>query len=437
MRTLIINAVVIDGTGAPPRSASTVVVEDHVIAEIVERSAPYYDRAGTVIDARGGFVLPGLVNHHVHGLTRGPLMIVGEPPLGDDRIRANLDRLLRQGVTTALNVDGYATTEEAIASSRFHPVTVKVSTLHTPTHLAWATEGPFTFGGVQDRHRWTLDQMLSRGAPAIGEAGPGIDPHWADYTLIPEAIARRGGGATVEQARALRVAAEAADRTRVGELLAETELSEGMPVDEFLGVYEATVEWRRLAREALDEAIVAARQRDVPIILHHTPGTHEAVLQASAELDGRVIAGHSNFQVYDPDEAAHRARAVRELGALVDIMSGDAFGAREFHSTPDVTFRLLADGLVDLMSTDYAGGFWDPMLLVIEKANDAGAISLEEGVRLVTSAPVDAIPGLAPDRGRVVQGAVADLVVTEPGALSRVREVLVSGRVIELPDRAW
>src|SRR5712691_12006961 len=140
MRTLIINALVVDGTGAPARPDSTVVVQDHVVDEILNRSAPYYDRAGTIIDARGGFVLPGVINHHVHGLTRGPLMIVGEPGLDDDRVRANLDRLLSQGVTTALNVDGYATTEDAIASSRFHPLTVKVSTLHTPTHLAWATE---------------------------------------------------------------------------------------------------------------------------------------------------------------------------------------------------------------------------------------------------------------------------------------------------------
>jgi imidazolonepropionase-like amidohydrolase len=437
MRTLIIDAVLIDGVGNRPRENVTVVVEDHLITEVIGRRAPYYDRGAPIIDARGGFVLPGLINHHVHGLTRGPLMIVGEPPLGELRVRANLDRLLSQGVTTALNVDGFATTEEAIASSRFHPVNVKVSTLHTPTHLRWATEGPFPFGGVRERHRWTVEKMLGRGAPAIGEAGPGVDAHWSDYTLIPEAFAARYGvHAGVEQSRALRLAAEAGDRARVGELLAGLGLGEG-EIEPFFEIHEATIEWRRLARESLEEAVAAAREFDEPLILHHTPGTFEVVAGAAEELGARVIAGHSNFQIHDPKEAANRARTLRERGALIDIMSGDAFSTREFHPTPDVTFRLLSEGVVDLISTDYAGGFWDPMLLVVDKAYEAGAIALEEGIRLMTSAPADAIPKLAPDRGRIEPGAVADIVVTEPGRLSEVRAVLVSGQRVGLPLRDW
>lgn len=437
MRTLIIGATLIDGTGSPAREDVTVVLEDHLVSEVIPRRAPYYDRGAPVVDARGGFVLPGVINHHVHGLTRGPLMIVGEPPLGDARVQANLDRLLTQGVTTALNVDGFATVEEAVASSRFHPLTVKVATLHTPTHLRWATEGPFPFGGVKERHRWTVEKMLERGAPAIGEAGPGVDAHWSDYTLIPETFkSRYGVHVTMEEARELRLAVEKNDRTRAGELLSGYGVGEG-ELDAVFELYEATVEWRRLAQESLKEAIAAAKDFDDPLVLHHTPGTFEVVLEAAEGLGGRVIAGHSNFQIHDPDDAARRAKDLRDRGAWIDIMSGDAFSAREFHPTPEVTFRLLSDGLVDLISTDYAGGFWDPMLLVVEKAAEAGAISIEEGVRLMTSAPADAIPKLAPDRGRIVPGAVADVVVTHPGRLSDVRAVFVSGRRVGLPDRDW
>jgi alpha-D-ribose 1-methylphosphonate 5-triphosphate diphosphatase PhnM len=118
-------------------------------------------------------------------------------------------------------------------------------------------------------------------------------------------------------------------------------------------------------------------------------------------------------------------------------MSGDAWSARQFHPTPEVTHRLLAEGLVDLVSTDYAGGFWDPMLLMLERAHEAGAVSLEAAVRMVTGRVAEALPRLAPRRGVVAPGFVADLVVTEPGRLSAVREVLVSGRVVDRPRRLW
>lgn len=436
MRTLIVNAVLLDGTGAAPRSPVTVVVEDHLIDAVLDRWAPYYDVADTIIDARGGFVLPGVINHHVHGLTRGPLMIVGEPPLSDARVRANLDRLLGQGVTTALNVDGFATVEDAVAQSRWHPITVKVATLHTPTHLRWATEGPFPFGGVKDRHRWSVDEMLERGAPAIGEAGPGCDTHWADYTLLPAAVSERGGRPSMEQTRALRLAFEGGDRARAVELLADMGLDSNQ-VAGMEDVFEATVVWQGMAREAMQEAVDAARERTVPLVLHHTPGTHEIVVDAAREATGTVIAGHSNFQIHDADDAVRRARAVRDAGALVDIMSSDAWSAREFQPDPTLTHRLLSEGLVDLVSTDYAGGFWDSMLGMLRHASEAGAVELGRAVRMVTGAVADALPALAPDRGYVREGAVADLVVTAPGALDAVRHVLVSGRQVAQVATTW
>ena len=207
--------------------------------------------------------------------------------------------------------------------------------------------------------------------------------------------------------------------------------------DWFDGVFERTREWHGMARQAMEEAVDAARTREAPLVLHHTPGSYDVVLEAAKALGDRVIAGHSNFQTDDPDEAAERARSLREHGAWIDIMSGDAFSAQRFHPTPAVTFRLLRDGLVDLVSTDYAGGFWDPMLYMLERAHEAGVVSLPDAVRMVTSAPAAAIPKLAPLRGRVEPGLVADLVVTEPGRLSAVRAVLVSGRIVGPSTGRW
>src|SRR5262249_28054277 len=152
-------------------------------------------------------------------------------------------------------------------------------------------------------------EMLTRGSPAIGEAGPGIDPHWTDYTLIPEAIGKLGGRIAMPTARELRIAAESNDRDRIQTLLVSTGLPNGrVRVDEFLRIYEATNEWRRLAQEALEEAIAVARQKSVPLVLHHSPATHEHVVDAARDLGARAIAGHSNFQLTDPAEAVKRAR---------------------------------------------------------------------------------------------------------------------------------
>lgn len=65
-RLLILNGTVIDGTGAAPFKSTAVVVEGNRIAQI-ERTAPVAAGPGdVVIDAAGKFVMPGLIDGHVH-----------------------------------------------------------------------------------------------------------------------------------------------------------------------------------------------------------------------------------------------------------------------------------------------------------------------------------------------------------------------------------
>jgi predicted amidohydrolase len=434
MRTLIRNATLVDGTGAPPRENVTLAIEDHLIDGVIPRPSPYYDRAERLVDARGGFVIPGVLNHHIHGLTRGPLMISAEPALTDARVRTNCDLMLAQGVTRACNVDGFCLVEEAVASSRFPGLTVVVASLQTPAHYDWAVDGPFPLGGILKRHRTTLAAELANGAVAIGELGPGIDAHWADYTLIPLAFERELGiSITRDAAHQLRLDIERSDAGAVAAGLRALDAPESWAA-RLREVVDETVRWRDLAEAACREGLAAAQSHpDVPVILHHTPGTYEIALEAAAELGPRLICAHSNFQAPDAETAVAHARALRERGARIDIMSGDAWGAREFNPTPEVNLALLRSGVVDLISTDYAGGFWDPMLLVVEKAAEHGAITLAAGVRMVTGAVADAVPLLAPQRGTLEPGKVADVVVTAPGSLSDVRHVLVSGVEAPLP----
>jgi len=386
-----------------------------------------------VIDARGGFILPGVLNHHSHGMTRGPLMIIGEPALSDARIHHNHRRLLNEGVTRVLNVDGFALVEEGRAASTFPGLTVSTTTLHTPRHLHWATEGPFVFGGLQPRHHSTLEEQLSQGAAAIGELGPGIDDHWIDYTILPLELSRAGGEPALDAGRRLRLAADAGDDDRVASILSESGAS--MSVAELHESLAKARAWCALARQACEEGIAMAADFDVPVIVHHTPPTFELLVEAAKQLGPRLICAHSNFQVLDPDIAVEHARELRSHGALVDVMTGDAGRARQFLPTDEITHAMMRAGCVDLISTDYVGGYWDSMLEVVERAAKAGAMPLEAGVRAITGGVAEALPRFAPERGSLAPGKVADVVVTEPGRLSDVAHVLVSGRSVDLDAR--
>jgi hypothetical protein len=60
----LINATLIDGTGAPPRHGATVEITGQRITRITDGVAP--PAAGEVVDARGKFLIPGLWDMHTH-----------------------------------------------------------------------------------------------------------------------------------------------------------------------------------------------------------------------------------------------------------------------------------------------------------------------------------------------------------------------------------
>lgn len=67
-RLLIAGATVIDGTGAPPLGPVDIVVENNRIAALHPGGAPDAVRAGAarIIEAKGMYVLPGLIDTHGH-----------------------------------------------------------------------------------------------------------------------------------------------------------------------------------------------------------------------------------------------------------------------------------------------------------------------------------------------------------------------------------
>jgi alpha-D-ribose 1-methylphosphonate 5-triphosphate diphosphatase PhnM len=148
---------------------------------------------------------------------------------------------------------------------------------------------------------------------------------------------------------------------------------------------------------------------------------------AIAETGVQLIAGHSNHSSFELREALEHAERLKELGAIVDVSTFDTFGAQRLTSGPEVLYALLEGGFADTISTDYAGGYHDPILLAIDRAAKAGVVGLPAAIAMATANVADAIPGVAPRRGRLLAGTVADIVLTGPGDLARVRTVIIGG----------
>lgn len=65
--TVISNGALVDGTGAAPLTDATVIVRDGRIEFVgPTRQAPLIERSANVIDARGGTIMPGLIEAHFH-----------------------------------------------------------------------------------------------------------------------------------------------------------------------------------------------------------------------------------------------------------------------------------------------------------------------------------------------------------------------------------
>ena len=71
--TVLSGATLLDGSGAPPLSNAVVVVRDDRIADIGPLGQVLIPSGAAVTDLRGKWILPGLVDAHVHFFQSGGL----------------------------------------------------------------------------------------------------------------------------------------------------------------------------------------------------------------------------------------------------------------------------------------------------------------------------------------------------------------------------
>lgn len=420
-------SVVVDGAVDP---AAAVLLEGESIAAVLSEAEAASVVDATLVDASGCLVLPGLINAHSHGGTTGPLFSSAAAPLPADQAVANLDRHLQAGVTTLVNVCGFGTFEDMPD----HVIDLRLGTTHFPSALVAAeiVDG----SGLSERHRaMSAREMVSGGALLLGEIGSGatLGGGVAAYRYVPEALEPViGRRLDPQEATTLIDALVGVTRLQPPDdaALAEAFEARDLPASGLTTAREAILRFAsepvHASLDSFDEAAALSEQLDIPAVFHVAAPSADRLLHLARTTKARIVAGHVNHTSFTPEEAVRWARELRDAGAVLDVSSLDVVHARRL-AQPDVADALAREGLIDTLSTDYAGGEWEPMLDLVQRWRDLGWVDLLDGIAMCTSTPAEVF-GLT-DRGRIAAGLRADLVLVEESDLSRVRDVLVGGRL--------
>jgi imidazolonepropionase-like amidohydrolase len=436
------DAKVVTGDGKTVHERASVLVDRGRIADVVV--GPFDqgtgEQAKQVIDCSGKLVMPGIINHHTHGSHYGPIWPSASPTPTEDKVLEYTDRHLLGGTTTILNVCGFATVEDVAAATASHPLQVKSASSYGPQSVlaAQTVDGK----GFQPRHKGvTVEQQLKAGAVAIGEIGGGMTLAGGgqEYHFIPIAV-KEATGKTLEphQARKLKEAvlgrfADPADfdAKATAKALVEIGLDKDLTVDKAKDLVVKTVmPCLGPALKGFEEAALDAKKYKVHAIFHNAPQSMRTMIK-TAEIGGElVIAAHSNHSNFFAEEAIKHARELRKRGALIDIATLDAWGAKKLGVDPELFYEFYHQGLVDMVSTDFAGGNFDPVIIGVEQAFRANAASLPVIIATATYNVAKAFPGLADERGLIAREKIADLIVTDPVYLSKVEKVFIGGKMV-------
>jgi len=152
---VITNGTVIDGTGAPPILDGIVVIVDNIIVAVGYAADYTIPPSARVVDARGGTILPGIINSHVHE-SMSPLV--------------RQFYLLQRGVTTACDLGTPLTsmkrapvrTEYGLAARVFFSGPIINKPLGYP-----GTEEFLYAVNDADEARRAVDDLVARGASVI------------------------------------------------------------------------------------------------------------------------------------------------------------------------------------------------------------------------------------------------------------------------------
>lgn len=414
MPTLLWNATLMDVRDGSPQPDGAILVDDDTIVATGLRADFGQAPGAVMVDLQGGYVIPGLVDPHVHvAFSAEPDAIeqVGEPddPCVWQRAVRNAGDLLRSGVTTAADCGGPGDLPlrlkqqimcGAVAGPRLlvslNPITTPDGHCH---HF-----GAHARGVAQLRHITRC--LIERGADFIKIMASGGGTPGATAPTTPQY--------DVAELRAVVEVAQAASRAVVAHARATASIGAAVEA----GVQRV----EHLTWEAAD----VGRTRSGAALAAPAPAD-------SVGYDPAVAARMAERGIWaDPTLPAGR-RALTSDGVPAERRSqlGAAFAQR------DVAYQRMAQetGLRLLAGTDAGTPLvrFDDFALATELLVQVGGYQPWQALRAATLWGAEAL-GVAATRGTLAAGKLVDLVVLgkDPSAdISALREpsaVLLGGR---------
>ena len=399
------HATIIDGTGAAPRTGMTILVRDGRIAAVFSDGTQPLPAGTKELDASGKFVIPGLVDAHVHNATS---------PSGEDKrsvVEQRLQDALLGGVVAVRDMGG-----DARALADLQRAALAGDIPSPDIHYSAIIAGPAFFHDPR---------VLASSAGYAPGAAP-FTRAVTDTSDIRQVVAEaRGTGATavkmyaaLDGATAARVAAEA--KRQGMHVWAHLALFPARP-DEVVGAgvevvsHALLVPWEA-AREMPD---YTHRGQPDPSVTPDNPAVVKlfaAMREKGTILDPTLWVYHARAGAADTSIARRR-----EQRALDFVRAAHSAGVR-------------IDAGTDHMGPDSAGALpnihREMELLVRAGLTPAEAI--------VAATQTSAIAGgFEADHGTIAVGKLADLVVLTADPLADIRNttriayVVRRGKVIE------
>lgn len=409
-------ATVIDGTGAAPKPDATVVVRDGKVACVGDCPVP---ADAHVIDARGRFLMPGLVDAHVHYSQTG--WVDGRPDALDLRDRFPYDatvadlerhpeRLFRSqlcaGVTATYDVGGFPWTwamrARAEASNAAPRLAVAGPLLSALDHwLNTPASRQFVFMGSDSATRAGARNAVAHGTDAV-KVWYIVDPArddtvaWKQRLRVAAEEARRGNVPLIVHATGLW---EAKDALRAGASMLVHSVEDAEVDDEFLALARAagvTYVPTLTVREGYVQVAERRFRPETHDMACVDPGTRRKAFLTDS-LPGAITP--------------ERSRTIRAY-----------YGAQDTRMAANLR-RVHAAGIAVAMGTD-AG---NPLTLhgasVFQEMEAMGAAGLSPMEVLVASTRNGARAMRRTDFGTVEPGMWADLVILDADPLADVRNL--------------